>query len=362
MSGDADPYVNIGDLLDGNLAAPPHPEVGIRRDGVGLFYRGMVNTIFGEPESGKSWVALAAAADELFAGGSVLIVDLDHNGAASIVARFLSMGVNGDLLRDRARFRYTVPEDADMIRAVVRNATTWKPTVVIVDSIGELLPLFGASSNSADDFTRVNSVTMQPLADAGACVIAIDHVSKGAESSAFGATGTIAKKRAIGGASLRCKIATPFAPGHGGAAYLAISKDRHGGLRENCPTGTGDREPLAATFRLTPLDDGSLSWAFHVPSDAGPGHSSRLTGLASDLAELDQLQPPPASQRDVKTRKRWGADRAQAAWKAWSSTRSSDAFLVPPLRGGGTEEHAIPVPEEQQERSRNTGTLQPVDA
>ena len=188
-------YRDIAALLDGGLPSPPTPEVLARSDGVCLFYAGQVNLLFGDPESGKTFVALAAVAETLRWGRTALVLDLDHNGPAATVARLLMLGAPVTALRDQGRFRYVEPEDRWHVTAVVEDAGTWRPAVVVLDSIGELLPVFGASSNSPDDFTRVHAGVMKPLAMTGACVVCVDHLAKNTESRAQGATGTAAKHR-----------------------------------------------------------------------------------------------------------------------------------------------------------------------
>ena len=131
----------------------------------------------------------------------------------------------------------------------------------------------------------------------------------------MGAGGTIAKKRAVDGSMLRFTVTQPFTPGHGGAAHLTITKDRHGGLREASPVG--EREPLAATFKLTQTGN-AITWQFIAPA----GHTARDT-LDSDLDALDKLTPPPTSVRDVKARMKWSTDRCGTALKAWRM-RTSD--------------------------------------
>src|SRR5260370_10683481 len=63
----------------------------------------------------------------------------------------------------------------------------------------------------------------KPLAKAGAAVLAVDHLAKNADPRAQGPGGTAAKRRAIGGVSLRVKVKQPFTPGHGGSALLLVS-------------------------------------------------------------------------------------------------------------------------------------------
>ena len=74
-------YVDIDALLNGGLPEPLAPSVLNFNDGVALFYRGQVNHVFGDPESGKTWVCLAAAADELRVGGSLPLSPIGLRGS-----------------------------------------------------------------------------------------------------------------------------------------------------------------------------------------------------------------------------------------------------------------------------------------
>jgi hypothetical protein len=250
-------YVDISAMLDGTAPEPPEPVLLKRSDGRRLFYAGQVNLLFGDPESGKTWIGLACAVEALHAGRRVLVMDLDHNGPQSTVHRLIALGASQDRLRDPDVFRYCEPEDRTEVRQVVDDSVQWRPAVAVVDSIGELLPMHGANTNSADEFTTVHSNVLKPLAKAGAAVLAVDHLAKGHDSRAHGPGGTAAKRRAIGGVSIRVKATKAFTPGHGGEALLCINKDRHGGVRAHCPLG--DREPVAGGCGATDPRHGATS-------------------------------------------------------------------------------------------------------
>jgi hypothetical protein len=312
-------YLDICALLDGTMPEPPEPQLGRRTDGHHLFYAGQVNWVFGDPESGKSWLCMVCVVEALRAGRRVLIIDLDHNGPASTVRRAVDLGAPLDALRNPDLFRYCEPEDRAELRQVVDDAASWRPAVAIVDSIGELLPLYGSNSNSADEFTTVHSVVLKPLAKSGAAVLAVDHLAKSADSRAVGPGGTAAKRRAIGGVSIRVKVKQPFTPGHGGSATLVVNKDRHGGLRKHCPVG--DREPVAGTFKLLAFTDGVLEWAIYPPTDGERNDDEHAP--AEDVAAIAELNPPPETVEDARARLKWQKQRTANALRTWRKTTSA---------------------------------------
>lgn len=302
-------YGNVGDLLAGGTPKPPVPDVCRRRDKIGLFYRGQVNNVFGDPESGKTLLCDYATVEILKGDGRVLRLDMDHNGIESTVSRLIGFGAKKEHLVDVGRFLYAEPDKASLMW-IVEHMSKWKPDLVVVDSVGELVSLFGADSNSADDFTRIHTDVLKALAKTGAAVVLIDHLSKGTDSRSYGATGTAAKKRAIGGTSIRVKVDDPFTPGKGGSAFLTIHKDRHGGLRGNSPAPTGGKEPMAGKFLILG----------NVCSISAPLVGERTPGEQAPPADVDavaDLDPKPSSVEDARSRLKWRKERATKAYHAW---------------------------------------------
>ncbi|HEY9416620.1 MAG TPA: hypothetical protein VIQ30_17830, partial [Pseudonocardia sp.] len=98
-------YFDMAALLSGTLPEPPRPEYGLRTDQHALFYPGEVNVLFGDPEGGKTWVALSAARELLgeHGAGRVLVIDMDHNGPSATAARLLTLGAAKEALADHER-------------------------------------------------------------------------------------------------------------------------------------------------------------------------------------------------------------------------------------------------------------------
>jgi hypothetical protein len=334
-------YVDLGTLA---TSGGPQPTVGIRSDDQRLIYRSAVNVIFGPPESGKTLAASSIAADTLFDGGSVLIVDIDHNGPHATRQRFGSFGISVDTLSDPSKFRYAEPHDPEELARIIAEAKIWHPQLVLLDSIGELIPMYGGNSNDADDFTRINRLTLAAFAQTGAAVLAIDHEAKSASSRDYGSSGTAAKKRAVDGIMLRVRVTQPFTPGHGGRSMLTIVKDRHGALRRASPIG--ESEPIAASYQLIQRGE-ALDWKFWAPDGSGTN-----TRTSADAEALQALFPVPTGIRDIKDRMTWGTARAQSAWNAHKQSvprspgtqKNEEPASVPrsspPI--GGEQEHAHP--------------------
>ncbi|MGV0732038.1 hypothetical protein [Mycolicibacter sinensis] len=253
-------YGDVAALLDGGLPDPPAPVVLHRTDGVAIFYQGKRNELYGDPEAGKTMIALAAMAEQLNDGGRGLFLDLDNNGLTETVQRLLMLGADPTVLRDPDRFRYIEPDDAAELGAAITDCAGWA-TIALIDCIGELIPMFGGKSNDGDDYTWIMRGTAGRLEAAGACTIVLDHLAKNTDSRQYGAGGTMAKRRAVSGASIECRNQRPFVPGHGGASELWINKDRPGGLRQHCPIEPGKRRQYAGLFELgEPDDDGTTDW------------------------------------------------------------------------------------------------------
>lgn len=222
-------------LLAGDPPTVQPPTYIRRGNGEYLFYPGRVNGIYGDPESAKSWLAQMGIVQTLAEGGRVALIDVDHNGAQLTTERLILLGATREQLADQNHFRYLEPEDGPDLRAAVIALTRWAPHYVVLDSIGEMMPMLGIKSVDNDELSGALRTIATPFALAGACVVTIDHLPKSTDARATGfAIGGTAKKRAIDGAYIHAEARMPPAPGHIGKITLRIEKDRPGRLRATC--------------------------------------------------------------------------------------------------------------------------------
>jgi hypothetical protein len=120
----------------------PEPEFLQRLDEVALFYRGKVNGLIGESESGKTWVALLAVLQALRAGQRVLYLDFEDT-APGIIARLRSMGASDP---DLSALRYISPDEdlaGDARRDLGEAITDHEPELVVLDGFNAAMTLLG---------------------------------------------------------------------------------------------------------------------------------------------------------------------------------------------------------------------------
>lgn len=75
----SDLYVDAALVLRAGYERPSPSRGAERADGLRLLYAAAVNGLVGDPETGKTLIATAMAAEGLARGESVLWIDVDHN-------------------------------------------------------------------------------------------------------------------------------------------------------------------------------------------------------------------------------------------------------------------------------------------
>lgn len=283
---DSTEYADLSWLLTGERRDPPPPTHLTREDGARLFYSGRINGLFGDPETAKSWIAMCAIVEALKDGQRAAYLDADHNGANEIASRLISLGAATRHVADPDRFRVYEPEHGQALLDFVDQMTAWSPHIVIIDSLGEIVPMLGLKSTDNDDLTKAIRRIIKPLAHTiGACVITIDHLPKGQEARASGyAIGGIAKKRAVDGSYFLCEAIAPPAPGKLGKIRLTVEKDRHGHVRGSSAGRT------AGLYILDSTAPGHIKWHVEVPATDSEG-KTMPTGCMESVSRYLEAQP-----------------------------------------------------------------------
>lgn len=281
----------IDGLVDGTLQRPL-PTLG-RFAGAddGLFYRGRVNGLYGEPNKGKTWVALAIVAEVLDDGGAVGWIDLEEP-AAGIVGRLLDIGVPGAVIAER--FAHFAPEETIRHAAAMQEALDeLGPDLVVIDSTGEALALEGYGPNNDDEVATwfrhwPRWLAARPSAPG---VVVIDHVVKDEHSRGLWPGGSQRKKAAINGAAFMATPIRELGRGVEGRLKLVTSKDRHGHHRPGTKAGE---------FVLDARSAERTTWRLERDEQRAEGDPFRPTVLMERVSTYLEELGEPATGRAIE--------------------------------------------------------------
>jgi hypothetical protein len=205
-----------------------------RSDGRGLMYPGHIHMFYGESESGKSWVALVAAAEELKSGRAVLFLDFESD-ALTIGGRLMALGVAPEAIA--AHLTYVRPDGSPETHSEAYAALLARPyRLAVLDGMTDAYMMLGLDPNSNTDVAQFTRTLPRRIADAtGAAVVMIDHVVKSNDNRGRFAIGSQHKLSALDGAAYMVEPAAgaPLGDGKRGIAVLRVTKDRPAQVRKH---------------------------------------------------------------------------------------------------------------------------------
>lgn len=224
--------VDLSTVLDGSHE-PTRPTVlkigGTDRH---LFYAAKIHVLNAESETGKTWLALHAAQQEVEAGHHVFFYDFEDD-AHTVTCRLLDMGVPADAI-DKL-FHYAAPDEpmtAQRRTALLRLHNAIKPTLIITDGVTEVMGQNGWAQKDNDDIATFYNTILKPFARCGAAVVALDHLPKYDEGKR-GAIGGVHKLNGVDGAVYRLEAFKEIAPGREGVTRIKHEKDRPGQVKKH---------------------------------------------------------------------------------------------------------------------------------
>jgi hypothetical protein len=229
------------------------PSMLRREDGNSLLYAGKINAIFGESESGKTWLALEAIRQELAKNNIVFYLDFEDS-ARGILNRLKTMKVPTDKFKF---FRYANPDsklEAGVGELMKTEIMAYLPSLIVVDGVNAAMNLMGLDLEKNKDATFFSQTILKPLRIGGAGILTIDHVTKSKDNRGNYAIGAQAKRADIDGAAFAVSVAMPFGRGIDGALDITCTKDRPGFVRAICPDAK-----TVGVANLRSLPDGGIS-------------------------------------------------------------------------------------------------------
>lgn len=238
--------------LASGIELPPTPTVFQREDGQGLFYRGAVNDLHGEPGCGKSMIAQIATAQELRQGHDVIYIDYEDS-ARNVVKRLLLLGVTGEQIVQHLHYvrpsaKPSSPTSLDGWKETLDYADT--ATLAIIDGVTSCLAYAGLDSNSGDDIAAWYNTMPRLISACGPAVVLIDHVVKSKDNRGRYAGGSMQKLALIDGISYSVDMTKPVGKGVRGTIVIKSGKDRISEIEEHCAVNWSNGSHLREAARI----------------------------------------------------------------------------------------------------------------
>ena len=215
----------VGNMAEAD-AAPPSALLR-RSDGEILFYDGEVNWVFGEPGSGKSWLALYVVQESILRGQRTVFWDHEMSPGQT-KARCLALGLDLVEAERNGKFLYLKPY-AEQSALAMSQLKEWQresdgPALVVIDAASSS----GAPSDGGDVEPWLKTF-VNPFADEDHTVLVLDHVAKQRMGRPDGPIGSARKLQATTGSALDLS-GIAWTQRRDGVVKLTVHKDRYGAL------------------------------------------------------------------------------------------------------------------------------------
>lgn len=296
--------------LASGIELPPTPTVFQREDGQGLFYRGAVNDLHGEPGCGKSMIAQIATAQELKNNRDVIYIDYEDS-ARNVVKRLLLLGVTGEQIISHLHYvrpsaKPSSPTSLDGWRETLDYADT--ATLAIIDGVTSCLAYAGLDSNSGDDIAAWYNTMPRLISACGPAVVLIDHVVKSKDNRGRYAGGSMQKLALIDGISYSVDMTKPVGKGVRGTIVIKSGKDRISEIEEHCAvswSSNGSHLREAARIEINSTDPKlmrvTIARPNMMPSDETTRQRGleRPTGLMEKISRIVENAPEEPNQTEI---------------------------------------------------------------
>lgn len=302
-------FEDLAQLASG-IELPPTPTVFQREDGQGLFYRGAVNDLHGEPGCGKSMIAQIATAQELKADRDVIYIDYEDS-ARNVVKRLLLLGVSGEQIIGHLHYvrpsaKPSSPTSLGGWRETLDYADT--ATLAIIDGVTSCLAYAGLDSNSGDDIAAWYNTMPRLISACGPAVVLIDHVVKSKDNRGRYAGGSMQKLALIDGISYSVDMTKPVGKGVRGTIVIKSGKDRISEIEEHCAvswSSNGSHLREAARIEINSTDPKlmrvTIARPNMMPSDETTRQRGleRPTGLMEKISRIIENAPEEPNQTEI---------------------------------------------------------------
>ena len=222
---------------------PPKPTIGRIAADRCLYYHGKVHSLAGEPNVGKTWIALLSVVEVIKDGQRAMVIDYEDT-LATTASRLRTLGLTVDeILAGLIHIAPEVNIKGGMVPDEVADAAA-ECALVVIDSVGEALAACGLSQDADGDVAQWMQRVPRRLAARGPAVVLLDHLAKNSDTRGRWAIGSQRKLAAIDGAAYGAELAgTGFSKSKDGFVKLVCNKDRGGNFANGTRIATLHFQP-----------------------------------------------------------------------------------------------------------------------
>ena len=199
------------------------PAIITREDGGAIVHAGKFSSFYGEPGSGKSWIALITAVEAAKLGGRVIWWDFEDS-ADTLARRSTLLGALPIMQQENVKF--VKPELRDEFLSI-ESARDWlaagnKFCLLVIDSAAA-----SGCPSDGSDISQWFSTVIYPFESRDIAVVVIDHVPKQRKDRPRGAIGSTHKLSKLTGSGNYVE-GIPWTANQGGQIYITMEKGRTG--------------------------------------------------------------------------------------------------------------------------------------
>ncbi|MEJ7567778.1 MAG: hypothetical protein WKF41_05890 [Gaiellaceae bacterium] len=283
------------DLVARGASPPAPPEL------IDLFYLRYNHLVSGESEALKTWLAMAAAVDELALGRGVLWVDGDEVGESAVLERLRLLGAADDAIA--SHFAYVLPDEplgSEHSVGLVAFVRARSCRLAVMDGFNPLMGLHGLDPDSGTDVEQMYRL-LNPVRRENVAVVWTDNVVKAREARGAWAIGS-ERKKSKAEVHLGMTKIEPLARGGTGKAKIDVHKDRPGHLTR----------PSPGIF-VVESDTGGYVWNIRDDECRTPEGDFRPTNLMEKVSRYLERQVEPPSRNQIEQAKLGKAEYVRIA-------------------------------------------------
>lgn len=202
----------------------PVPNVLTMDNGRSLIYSSEFNLVWGKRSAGKSWLTALATLQQVQAGRHVVILDYE-NGRPRIRNRLRQIGLTSEEIK---KYVHVFIAQIGGVPTGGLGFDLGSVGLVVIDSMTGALRAMDLDSLRGDEVETFRQRLVVPFQEAGAAVLALDHVAHNGESHDR-PINSVHKLNMAQGSGYLMENVKPFAPGQPGWSWIRLWKDNGGG-------------------------------------------------------------------------------------------------------------------------------------